>query len=537
MRNLINTFENLSREILLEIFDYLSINDCFNAFYDLNWEISSTLNLCGFSIDLTSISQQTYNEFYKKTIFSNYYYQIRKLKLSNDLTINLLENFFNYFHLDDFKQLRSLTLIKPSYMTLGSLALIIPYLKQLEHISIDSYSYPDNFFELVTSTSSSSSIKSCYLPGLEIQDELLFQSQIEYLTVTIEDIALLLNLLAVFPQLKYLNISLRSSLDIDENSLPKLNIISCKNLQILKFNILERSNIDFHEIKYFFQQISFDYLKSFSYNCTTNSLNHIDIISWNKILLNYLSKIEKFHFFLQIPFNSCTYMEVKQIFNNIQTNLSYTCPFSFSINHLYYIIHTNTYPKTHFDLSFKLFESDIYLNYDPINCDKTMKFSKVNSLTLDINLMSSFTILPKNIKYLQIQGQQNNLNLDKCLRQCSNQLVSLKIFGLPNDLPRMPKLRQLTIQNVMFNLNMISKLSFLCSHLELLTIEIDCIQQFGQILDQLRYKSNLTELKFIRAFSRDPNRTWTSWLNETEQLINNNNIIYETKSLFLFIWL
>ncbi|CAF1356375.1 unnamed protein product [Rotaria sordida] len=69
MKNLINTFESLSREILLEIFDYLSINDCFNSFYNLNWKINSTLNLCGFSIDLTSISQQTYNEFYKKLIF------------------------------------------------------------------------------------------------------------------------------------------------------------------------------------------------------------------------------------------------------------------------------------------------------------------------------------------------------------------------------------------------------------------------------------------------------------------------------------
>ncbi|CAF3918873.1 unnamed protein product [Rotaria sp. Silwood2] len=534
MKNSINRFENLSREILLEIFDYLSINDCFNAFYNLNWKISSTLNLSGFSIDLTTISQQTYNEFYRKIIFSNYYCQIRKLKISNDLTINLLENFLNYFNIDDFKQLRSITLIKPSYMTLGSFALIIPYLRQLEHISIDSYSYPDNFFELVTTTSSS--IKSCYLPGLEIQDELSFQSKIEYLTVTIENITLLLNLLAVFPQLKYLNASLRSTLDIDENSLPIINIISCKNLQILKLNILERSSIDFYEIEYFFQQTSFDYLKSFSYNCTTKSLNHIDVIRWNEILLTYLSEIEKFHFFLQIPYNSCTYINIKQIFNHIQTNLSYACPFSLSINHLYYIIHTNIYPKTHFDLSFKLSESDACLNYDPINCDTTMKFSKVNSLILDSNSMSSFTILPKNIKYLQIQGYQDSINLDKYLKQCSNQLISLKIFGLPNELPRMPNLRQLTIQRVMFNLNMISKLSFLCSHLELLTIEIDCIQQFGQILDQLRYKSNLTELKFIRAFSRDPNQTWTSWLNETDQLVI-NNIIYETKNLFLFIWL
>ncbi|CAF3418932.1 unnamed protein product [Rotaria sp. Silwood1] len=534
MRNSKNTFENLSREILLEIFDYLSIHDCFNAFYNLNWKISSTLNLSGFSIDLTSISQQTYNEFYKNIIFSNYYCQIRKLKLSNDLTINLLENFFKDFIIDDFKQLRSITLIKPSYMTLGSFALRIPHLKQLEHISINSYSYPDNFFELITTTSSS--IKSCYLPELEIQDELSFQSKIEYLTVTIEDITLLLNLLAVFPQLKYLNASLRSTLDIDENNIPMIDIISCKNLQTLKLNILERSSIDFHEIEYFFQQTSFDYLKSFSYNCTTNSLNHIDVIRWNKILLTYLSEIEKFQFFLQIPCNSCSFMDIKQIFNNMQTNLCYSCSFSLSINHLYYMAHTNIYPKTHFDLSFKLFESDACLNYDPINCDTTIQFSKVNSLILDSHSMSSCTILPKNLKYLQIQGQQNNLNLDQCLKQCSNQLISLKIFGLPDDLPRMPKLRQLTIQKVMFNLNMISKLSFLCPHLELLTIEIDCIQQFGQILDQLRYKSKLSELKFIRAFSRDPNQTWTSWLNETEQLVT-SNIIYEAKNLFLFIWL
>ncbi|CAF1356357.1 unnamed protein product [Rotaria sordida] len=85
-------------------------------------------------------------------------------------------------------------------MTLGSLALIIPYLKQLEHISIDSYSYPDNFFELITKTSSS--IKSCYLLGLEIQEELLFQSKIEYLTVTIEYIALLLNFISCISSIK-----------------------------------------------------------------------------------------------------------------------------------------------------------------------------------------------------------------------------------------------------------------------------------------------------------------------------------------------
>jgi hypothetical protein len=89
----------------------------------------------------------------------------------------------------------------------------------------------------------------------------------------------------------------------------------------------------------------------------------------------------------------------------------------------------------------------------------------------------------------------------------------------------------------MFNLNMVSKLSILCPRLELLTIEINCIEQFGEILNQLRYKSNMTELKFLRVFSRDSSKTWSSWLKEKKQLITNHNAIYEEKNLFLFIWL
>src|SRR5262249_29939801 len=147
----------------------------------------------------------------------NHYKQIRKLKLSNDLTINLLDQFFNNFYLCDFKQLRSLTLIKPSYMILSTLALFIPNLKQLEHLSIDSNSYRDNFFQSISTKSLS--IKSCYLPGLEIQDKLEFQSNIEQLTITVEDIIILLNLLIVFPKLKYLNVSLRSTLITEENNL------------------------------------------------------------------------------------------------------------------------------------------------------------------------------------------------------------------------------------------------------------------------------------------------------------------------------
>ena len=303
-----------------KIFDYLSINDCFNAFHHLNFTINSALNLVGYSVDLTSISSQTYEEFYEQIIFQNHYRQIRKLKVSNDLTLDLLQKFFTNYDLRDFKQLRSLTLIKPSYMTLSSLALIIPRLKQLEHLSINSNSYPDRFFQLVTTTSPS--IKSCYFPGLELQEELVFESNIEYLTVTVEDITILLNLLAVFPQLKYLNVTLRSTLYLDELPLPEFDSISCLNLQILQLYLLQRSSIDFKEIEYFFQQTFFHQLKSFSYNCMTNSLNHLHATRWKEMLKRYFISLEKLNFFVQIPLNAYSSNDLQQIRHDLQNNLS-----------------------------------------------------------------------------------------------------------------------------------------------------------------------------------------------------------------------
>ncbi|CAF1559067.1 unnamed protein product [Adineta steineri] len=537
MQNFRNHIQNFSTELLLEIFDYLSINDCFNAFYNLNKKMNSALYISGYSIDLTVISRQKFYEFYQNIIFPNYSQQIRKLKISNDLTIGLLDKFFNEYYLRDFIQLRSLTLInKPSYIILGSIALLIPHLKQLEHISIDSNSYPDSFFEKITTKSST--IKSCYLPGLQIQDNFTFESKITYLTVTVEDITILWNLLARFSQLKYLNVFLRSTVDANEECLPKLNVISCNNLQIFKLHILEQSSIEFNEIEYLFQRILFPDLISFSYDCVTNSLDHFNVTHWNDILSKYLSTIKKFVLLVQIPYKLPVYINIKEALIDMQKNLHTPIPFSLSIDYEYYMIHTDIYPKKNFNLSLKPPNLNLYSNnYDPINCDIIEKYSKVNSLILDCNSILPCMILSKNIQYLQIQGYNDNLNLSKSLKDCSNQLLSLKICGLPNDLPHMSNLRQLTIQQIMFDLKMVSKLEFICPHLELLTIEIDCIQQFGNILDQLRYKSNLTELKFIRAFSRDPIQTWSSWLNERKQIIpSDNNIAYEAKNSYLFIW-
>ena len=280
------------------------------------------------------------------------------------------------------------------------------------------------------------------------------------------------------------------------------------------------------KLNIFFNKQNFTQLKAFSYNCITTSLNHLNVTCWNEILHPYLPTIENLEFFIQIPCNSSNTIEdIEQILNDLQNKFSYSSSFSFSKTPYYYLIYMNEYPKKYFCLT--ELNEDCHFGFT--------SFSKINSLFIDSQSMSSCSILPKTIEHLQIQNTKNDFYLEQYLKNCSKQLISLKIIGLPDDLPSLPNLRRLTIQQVMLNLTLATKLSTLCPRLELLTCEIDCIKQFGEILHQLRYQSNLTELKFLRIFSRDTNQTWSSWLDETNEFVNNTK--YEVRNLFLFIWL
>ena len=533
MENSVSKLEDFSVEVFLEIFDYLSIDDCFHAFDQLHWKVNLALKTAAFAVNLSSISSRTYSQLYEHQIFSQHTRQIRKLQISNELTFGLIERFFHRIDLRDFHQLRSLILIKPTYMTLNTLALFIPQLKQLKHVSIETNSYPEHFFQTITSESSS--IKSCYFLGLEIEDPIEFQSKIESLTVTLEDITILLTLLANFKQLKYLQVTLRSTIDSEEHSLPILDQrIDCGNLEKLDLYLLQRSAIDFNEIEYFFGEVSFPRLKSFSYNCITNSLNHLHVSSWNEILSKSLSTINKFNLFVQIPSNTYSYTDIQQIRLDLQTNLLHSLSISLALHSSYYIIHTNIYPRTHLELAMNLSELDSLMNYDPITSLNDNQYSKVNSLILSSHLISSCTIIPKSIEHLHIQDSNDQIDFHHCFQGCAEKLSSLKIVGLPDRLPCLSNLRQLTIQQTMFNVHMAMKLSTQCPLLELLTMEINCIEQFTEIFTQLRSRSNLTQLKFVRIFSRDPTETWTSWLQTHHPF--DDQIQYEVKNAFLFLW-
>lgn len=537
MHDSVTKLEDFSCELFLELFEYIPIRDRFRAFHGLNAKIDCALASSDLVVDLTGVSRSTYEEFYAGIVLAHQSERVRTLKISNELTLGLLETFFQRFNLYDFRLLRSLTLIKPSYMTLGSLALQIPHLEQLQHLSVDSNSYPSSFFRRVTCTPSP--LTACYLPELEISEEISFQSAVTHLTVTVEDITILLNVLAVFPRLEYLHVSLRSTLSIDESTLPELPVLSCPQLRVLKLRISEGSGIDFHEIECFFQQTSFPQLQSLSYECITHSLSHVEVTRWNDLLATYLSGIDTWNLLARIPYNAYSHINIEQVVANLQQHLCYSCSMTISIDYAYFIIHSNAYPKRHFDLSLKPVNSEQHVDCDPLNSDSPARYSRVNSLIVDAHCLTPCMTFSPNIQHLHLRGHNSELTLSRCLRYCSHQLRSLKLVGLPSDLPALPRLRELTIQQAMFTAKMVAPLSLLCPGLELLTTETDCIEQFGDTFDRLRDANAFPNLKFLRVFSRDANRRWASWLcdRRQQQRSATDRAQYEARNQFLFIWL
>ena len=146
-------------------------------------------------------------------------------------------------------------------------------------------------------------------------------------------------------------------------------------------------------------------------------------------------------------------------------------------------------------------------------------------------------MFPSNVTHLQLVGDSSHCAFISYLFPLVDQLHALKVNGFPEELPVMSALRQLTIQRVMFDMSLIDRVARRCPQLELLTIETNAIDQFQPIIDALRQHPQLTELKFLRVFSRDPQRTWLDWLETNQSSIETQPFTkYRVRNFFLFVW-
>ena len=528
-------FEDLPLELLIKTFEYLPTLNMFQAFSNLNEKFETALNLTRFSVDLRSISAEIWQEFYSKRILKRNFNQIRHLQISNQFTQQLCDLFFHDYQLQNLTNLQSMTVMFPSFSTLLTMMVQLSDMKRLQHLVIESNVIPDEFFSTICNNLSS--VTSFHLIGSKISDEIDFQSNIEHLTVSIENIALLVNLLDHFPKLKSLNVSLQSSLKSNDgdDEFPAIDLVVCEHLQRLTIRIQDHSSIFLDEILFLFKNLRLNQLVRFCYESESNSTSHLDVTLWNEIFSTFHVPLVQFRCFIQTSIHSHSDDEIKEIFQTLQSDFIYPIEFSFSVSDSNFIVHPKIYPKKDFRLSnFSPSKISIRQNDDPLNCDQPDKFRRVHTLLMHGSSITELTILPKQIKNLHLLDSCCPTLLGQSLKLVADQLRYLRIVGLPTELPTMNNLQQLSIQQEMFQLDWISTLISRCPRLELLMFQIDSIDRFLPILQALK---SLTELKFLHVFSYDSTRNWSNWIDDNQEQLNRYRYgKFCAKNLFLFVW-
>lgn len=147
-------FEDLSTDLLLEIFNYLSFTDLIQAFSNLQKHFDDAIRDYPACVNLLKISNQ-------KSSF-----QYRSLKLSG-LDVDIFQMKYSQLNLTS---LRSITLIKMNLHTLNSLIEKLP-IQQLQSITIGRLTwhyYPIDFYkqvwDIIMNTIDGSRLRYLYLP-------------------------------------------------------------------------------------------------------------------------------------------------------------------------------------------------------------------------------------------------------------------------------------------------------------------------------------------------------------------------------------
>jgi hypothetical protein len=230
----ITKFELIPNEILIEIFEYLSPADIFQAFYFLNKRYNILLASFHLHINLINIFKSTF-DYYNYFIFCFVPHRIISLRCED-----VFDRLIYQIHLSDFISLKYLTILN---LNIENLQFIIPQLSKLQQLV---YLYLQTRLNITTENKiifqgQSPSIQKCIL---NFNKQIIFRSNdsypnLQYLTINQCTIDNLVSFLYNYtPQLQELTVTL-----IDGNI---LNIID--HTHHLKSLIINTHTIPFHRL-------------------------------------------------------------------------------------------------------------------------------------------------------------------------------------------------------------------------------------------------------------------------------------------------
>ncbi|CAF3251842.1 unnamed protein product [Rotaria sp. Silwood2] len=316
--SIIISIENLSNELLYKIFDYLDVNELFEAFSNLNYRFEQLLNspLLLFKMKFHLTSYLLYTNFYEQMKLINKY-QIYSLYVYLPLRNNL------FFHLQPDVLLVVLS-------TLSN----IPRLSSLTINNFNILKYSTDIYRIVFNLPllkyfKFSTSNSDLLISLPTRTDEQYSS-IKYLVIdhhcTLDEIGLLTS---YTPQLDRLYVN-----KVAKN-LQNFSGINLYHLNSIYLNIY---NITFNELEIFLIKI-YSNLKTLSMKCSNDTM-FLNTHRWELLIMNYYPELEKFYLkYCDRISNDGFYKEKIDLSSSFWIKKKWIFGIEFSFGNIVYIIH------------------------------------------------------------------------------------------------------------------------------------------------------------------------------------------------------
>ncbi|CAF1418659.1 unnamed protein product [Adineta steineri] len=138
-------FELLPNEILLDYFGYFNALDLFYAYDGLNYRINKLIRILPLHLNFQYANKSKFGEFCRTmSLNEELRNQIYSLHLSNQETDFQIEAFLSFFSLNQFINLRSLSITEINSTDSTKIKLMLSLIPRLQTLSIISSDFPFN---------------------------------------------------------------------------------------------------------------------------------------------------------------------------------------------------------------------------------------------------------------------------------------------------------------------------------------------------------------------------------------------------------
>jgi hypothetical protein len=293
-------FEILPNEIMIKIFQHFSAFDLFNAFAELNFRFQQLIYNIPLSLDFQHINKIVFDQFCKRILLNpDMKSRIYSLQLSNAWdTSGQINAFLSLFSLEEFSELRSLTLIQPENNEIDRIVSMLPTLSNLYYFCCD---------EGCTGVKTMPTLALPNLRKLVINeyfaDSLLTQNStfVTHMTVSRCALGKINEIFRYAPLLKYFNARVYKR-DFSSNN--TLNLPNFPAVSLTYLN-LRAENLEFNDIEYLFEQTP--NLKTLILMEMSDNNYHklgilFDAYRWENLITSFLPHLHTFKFHFQVLF-------------------------------------------------------------------------------------------------------------------------------------------------------------------------------------------------------------------------------------------